>query len=315
GPNADADRALYSTILVPLLVRTAEDCGGFDWDDHAFDRAYLELEDALFGDGHGYAAVAPLVGISVGEQIELGNGIRVRTAATGELSAHWPEASALLPARFGREPDRLAILELVRSLGADGEAPDAPAEVADVVTALRLATAAPVAVGPVVFERLDWRPYGIRPALPIAATRPPGEPTRLDRFRGGVAAELLPRLGTVEEDPDLAEALDRWELSLFQGEPFRSEQLRTALASATGCGDGGWAAALRAAILLTDAPEERLPLLEELRAAESTQALDTVRRLLVELLLHGDRRALLAEVDEILLGLRGRRETVHARAS
>jgi hypothetical protein len=315
GPKPNVDRALYTTILVPLLVRTAEDCGGFDWDDRAFDRAYLELEEALFGEGHGYAAVAPLVGISVGEQVELGNGIRIRTAATGELSAHWPEASALLPARFGREPDRLAVLELVRSLGSDGEPPDAPAEVADVITALRLATAAPVAVGPVVFERLDWRPFGIRPALPIAATRPPGEPTRLDRFRGGVAAELLPRLGCVEDDHELAEALDRWELSLFQAEPFRSEQLRSALASATGCGDGAWAASLRASVLLADAPDERVALLAELRGSESEQAQDAVRRLLVELLLHGGRPALLAEVDEILLGLRGRRETVQARAS
>ena len=79
------------------------------------------------------------------------------------------------------------MLELERSLanGTD-EAPDAPGELADAVTAIRLATAAPVAAGPVLFERLDWRPYGIRPVLPIAATAPPGEPTRLDP---------VPRLG------------------------------------------------------------------------------------------------------------------------
>ena len=115
----------------------------------------------------------------------LGRGLRVRAAVRGELAAHWPDASRLLPPAFGREPDRVCVLELERELQrGEGEPPDAPAELADAVSALRLATAAPVAAGPVLFERLDWRPYGIRPVLPIAATQPEGEPTRLDRFRG-----------------------------------------------------------------------------------------------------------------------------------
>jgi len=185
GNTPDETRALYRSVLVPLLVRTAEGCGGFDWDDSAFNRAYEELEDSLYREGHAYGAVAPLIGISCGQQIELGDGIRVRVAATGELSAMWPEASGLLPRHFGREPDRMCVLELERSVAE--EAPDAPGELADAVTALRLATAAPVAAGPVLFERLDWRPYGVRPVLQIAATAPPGEPTRLDPFRASVA--------------------------------------------------------------------------------------------------------------------------------
>src|SRR3954470_7723166 len=75
---------LYRSVLVPLLVRTAEGCGGFDWDDAAFARAYEELEGSLYGEGHSYGAVAPLIGLSVGTQIDLGDGIRVRVAATGE---------------------------------------------------------------------------------------------------------------------------------------------------------------------------------------------------------------------------------------
>src|SRR5437667_15163 len=145
--------------------------------------------------------------------------------APGELAAMWPEATGLLPRDFGRETDRLCVLELERSLdkGAD-EAPDAPGELADAVTALRLATAAPVAAGPVLFERLDWRPYGIRPVLPIAATAPPGEPTRLDPFRASVASDVRVRLGAADDDAYLGDALDRWELALFQSEPFRAEQ-------------------------------------------------------------------------------------------
>jgi hypothetical protein len=303
GETRDEARALYRSVLVPLLVRTAEGCGGFDWDDGAFDRAYAELEESLYGEGHAYGAVAPLVGVSVGTQVDLGDGIRVRVAATGELAAMWPEAAGLLPRGFGREPDRLCVLELERPLaqGAD-EAPDAPAELADAVTAIRLATSAPVGAGPVLFERLDWRPYGVRPVLPIAATAPPGEPTRLDPFRATVVADLRPRLGAADGDARLGDALDRWELALFQSEPFRGEQLRCALDSALGEGDGAWAAAMRGAALLGATPQERADALDRLRAPDA----DLLRRLLVEVLLHGDRRRLVRELDETLLALRAR---------
>jgi hypothetical protein len=307
GVTPDEPRALYRSVLVPLLVRTSEGCGGFDWDDSAFDRAFAELEHSLFGDGHAYGAVAPLIGISCGALIELGNGIRVRAAATGELAAMWPEASGLLPREFGREPDRLCVLELERALdrGAD-EVPDAPGELADTVTALRLATDAPVAAGPVLFERLDWRPYGIRPVLPIAATAPPGEPTRLDPFRASVAEKLRPQLAIADDDAPLGDALDRWELSLFQDDPFRAEQLKHALDAALGDGQGMWAASMRAGALLGETAEERANLVERFQTPTS----DLVRRLLVAILLHGNRARLLHELDGALLGLRAGRERV-----
>jgi hypothetical protein len=313
GVTPDESRALYRSVLVPLLVRTAEGCGGFDWDDQAFDKAHAELEESLFGDGHSYGAVAPLVGISCGAGIDLGDGIRVRAAAAGELASMWPEATGLLPRDFGREVDRLCVLELERPLerGAD-EVPDAPGELADAVTALRLATEAPLAAGPVLFERLDWRPYGIRPVLPIAATAPPGEPTRLDPFRASVAAKLRPLLALADEDPHLGDALDRWELSLFQDDPFRSEQLRHALDAALGDGDGLWAARMRAAALLGETAEERTDLVVRFREPTS----DLLRRLLVAVLLRGNRRALLRELDGALLGLRaGRARVAELRAS
>src|SRR5204862_4052558 len=129
-----------------------------------------------------------------------------------------------------REIDRLCVLELERDLGrGEAEPPDAAGELADAVTALRLATAGPIAAGPVLFERLDWRPYGIRSVLPIAATQPDGEATRLDEFRGRLAADLRSRLLAADEDQELGEALDRWELSLVQPHLFRAEQLRAPL--------------------------------------------------------------------------------------
>ncbi|MFL5919298.1 MAG: hypothetical protein ACJ74L_11965 [Gaiellaceae bacterium] len=303
GPRASEDEALFGSVLLPLLVQTAELCGGFDWDDDAFARAYAELERALFGNGHQYGAVAPVIGITTGgTTIELGGGVRLRMAATGELAKLWPESNGLLPDDFGREPDRLCVLELERALEAGAlEPPDAAGEFADVVTAIRLATAAPIAAGPVLFERLDWRPYGVRPVLPIAATQPAGEPTRLDSFRATLAWDLLAELGSADDDPELGEAIDRWELSLFQDGPFQAEQLREALAALLAGNDGLWAAAVRGAILLGETPQARAELQDRLSGDPDP---DVVRRAIVETLLHGDRPALVRTLDESILGLR-----------
>jgi len=314
GPKPSEDEALFRTVLLGLLISTAEACGGFDWDDAAFEHVYAELERSLFGERRTYRAVAPLVGLSAGKQLELVPGLRVRAFAEGELSRHWPEARGLLPREFGREPDRYWVLELRAGIAAGEDAPDAAAEIADAVSAIRLATAAPLAAGPVIFETLDGRPFGIRPVLPIAATQPPGEPDRLDAFRGALAGELLLRLGRADVDAALAEALDRWELSLFQNEPFRSEQLRAALAALLG---ETWP--LRASLLAGQASSNREALhadLASLAAGESVTgaAADAARRCLVEALRHGLRDELVRELDRELLGL-GARPGALLRAS
>jgi hypothetical protein len=230
---------------------------------------------------------------------------------TGELSGPWPESSGLLPERFAREPDRAAVLELTHALAPGATArPDAAAELADAVTALRLAVGGPLATGPVFFERIDRHPVGVKPVLPIAAAQPPGEPTRLDAFRGELARRLRERVAAADEDPALGEALDRWELSLFQTEPFRSEQLRTALDSVLGNGNGLWAASLRAAVLLGESGRERAEQhvrLQPLVDGQDTEdAADAVRDALLEALLYGDRAELVAALDESLLGVRPR---------
>ena len=303
GPKPSEDDALFRTILLGLVISTAEACGGFDWDDVAFDRVYAELEGSLFGEQRAYRAVAPVIGLTVNTQLELAPGLRIRAFADGELAKHWPEARGLLPPNFGRDADRYCVLELRAGLDAGEDPPDAAAELADSVTALRLATAAPLAAGPVLFETLDGRPFGIRPVLPIAATQPPGEPSRLDTFRGALAGELLVRLPIVDEDEALAEALDRWELSLFQNDPFRGEQLRAAFGALLG---DTWP--LRGALLLEDDPAARERLhadLEALAARDdpTSPAVDAARRALVQTLRHGDRVDLVRELDRALLGV------------
>ncbi len=312
GSRSDEEQALARSVLFPLVASMADACGGFDWQDEIFERVYAELEHTLYGESRLYTALAPLIGLSLGQVAELGDGIRVRRAEIGELANHWPEARNLLPRDFGREPDQLCVLELERKLPAlDGEVPDGAAELADAVTALRLATAGAIAAGPVLFETLDLRPYGIRPVLPIAATQPLGEPVRLDQLRAALAQRLRGQLVLADTDGPLGDALDRWELSLFQGDPFRTEQLREALSALLGAGDGAWAAAMRATVLLADQAADRAELAMALRALArgegcSPAAVDGIRRALVETLLNGDRAALVPALDETLVGLRAR---------
>ena len=197
----------------------------------------------------------------------------------------------------------MCVVELRRELEAGEEPPDAPSEIADAVSALRLTTSASLAAGPVLFETLDARPFGIRPVLPIAATQPPGEPSRLDGFRAPIAVDVLAALGDADGDPELAEALDRWELSLFQNDPFRAEQLRASLQALLG---ETWP--LRCAVLLEQDGSSRELLHADLTAlAAGDEAgpvvLDAVRRALVAALRSGDRGELARRLDRELLGL------------
>ena len=312
GLSETNDDALFRSILVPMLTWTAERCGGFDWNDEAFDAAYADLEQTLFGSARTYVALAPVVGLSAANDTDLGGGITLRPIVAGEISQLWPEAQGLLPPEFGRDIDRLLVLELRRELEPDEiDPPDAAAELADAVTALRLATAGAIAAGPVVFERLDFRPLRVAPLLPIAATQPRGDAARLDAIRARLAADLRERLTLADEDRELGESLDRWELSLFAEEPFRSAQVREALACLLGGEGGDWAASLRAAVLLAEKGAERGEVLEGLRAERLDRvARDSVRRALVEALVHGSRVDLVAAVDETLIGLRPRPSSV-----
>ncbi len=228
----------------------------------------------------------------------------MRAVADGELARHWPEARSLVPPGFGNEADRFCVLELRAALAAGEEPPDAPGEIADAVSAIRLATTAPLAAGPVLFETLDGRPFGIRPVLPIAATQPPG---RADAARlasvAALAGELRYDSALADADTPLAEALDRWELSLFQHEPFRSEQLRAALTAVLG---ETWAAARdRAARARAGRAGRAAPRAVGARRRRGgvAAAADAVRRTLVETLRAAGRRELLSELDSALLGV------------
>ena len=114
---------------------------------------------------------------------------------------------------------------------------------------------------------------------------------------------MLAALGDADGDPELAEALDRWELSLFQNEPFRGEQLRAALSALLG---ETWP--LRCSVLLAEDGGAREDLYGQLLAlAGGEQAgpttLDTARKAIVAVLRSRDRTELVHDLDRQLLGL------------
>ena len=225
-------------------------CGGFDWDDSAFERAYAELEAALFGEGHQYGALAPLIGITTGgATIELGADMRIRLAATGELAkllargerACCPPTSAVRPTASPSSSSS------AHSNRARPSRPTRPASSPTRSRAIRLATAGAHRGRPCALRAPGLAPLRSSSRAADRRNAAAGEPTRLDSFRAPLAADLLPRLALADEDPELGEALDRWELSLFQDGPFQTEQLRESLAALLGGNDGLWAAVVRGA--------------------------------------------------------------------
>ena len=299
------DDALRRGILLPLLVDVGEECQRFDWSDAAFESAYRELESRLFGKAHRYRAITPLVGLTARDAFDLGCGTRVRQVNPGELDA--AAQAGALPLDFGREYDRQLVLE-IEIYTHDSTPPDAPAIVARAISALRLTIPGALAAGPGVVEYLDDHLYGLRQVSDMASRLPTGEPTRLDQFRGRIAGEVFRRLSGPADDPELLEALDRWELALFHQGPLRAEGLREALLQLLGGDDGAWAAAMRASALVGETPDERAQLLEGLVSlvegnGPGAQGEEVLRQALVAAVRAESRSELMATLDNTLLGV------------
>ena len=109
--------------------------GGAAWDDAAFERAYADPFDV--GSRRLYAAVAPVVGLSLGAPVDLGDGIRIRAAAAADGSA--ARRGALLASmQFGRRPTASPHPRAgARARHGGLELPDAPGELEDAVTRAR----------------------------------------------------------------------------------------------------------------------------------------------------------------------------------
>jgi len=104
----------------------------------------------------------------------------------------WPERRGLLPRDFARSPYRLCVLDLSPALARRRRGAGSPGDLADAVTALRLATSPPFPPPSPSLRSARLSPLGIRPFLPIASTLASVGSTRLDPFRASVAVQLLP---------------------------------------------------------------------------------------------------------------------------
>ena len=310
GPKPSEEQALFRTVLVSLLISTAEACGGFDWDDRAFEPAYAEFEHSLFGASRAYAAVAPLVGISVVTQVELGGGIRMRAAATGELAHHWPEAQGLLPPGSAVRSTAAACSS---SRVTWSPAPSRP-------------TRRPSS--PTRSPRSGWPPLPRSPPAPCcssgwtgAVRDPAGASDRGDAAAGrGHAPRLVPRRAQPRA-PHAPLARRRRRAARRGARPLgalalpeRAVPVGAAARRARGLLGDTWE--LRAAVLLGDASDERRAIHASLRSLASGEqaserAEDAVRRSLVEVLRHGDRPALVRSLDDVLLGLRSAPRLAH----
>jgi hypothetical protein len=179
--STHTSEAVRRSVLVPLLVGVAERCDGFDFDVDAFDAVYGAVERGVTAAETRVSAFTPLAGVLLSNPpADLGAGVTLRRASLGEIGARWPEASGLVPEGFGREPDQLLYLDLELSVRKGERHQDAAGLVAHAVTALRLATGARIAAGPLLFEAVDGAHRSVRALPPLAAATPSGDVVRLD---------------------------------------------------------------------------------------------------------------------------------------
>ena len=310
GPKPTEEQALFRTVLLSLLISTAEACGGFDWDDRAFERAYAELERSLFGGSarlRGGRAARRALGRDAGRARRRDPRCAPRRPASSRITG--PRRRGCSRPTSAARSTATACSSSSARLEPGEEPPDAPGR----ARRRRLRD-------PARDRGAGRRRAGALRAARLAAVRDPaGAADRRDAAaRRADAARLVPRRACARRcsrgsrsptrDAALAEALDRWELSLFQNEPFRSEQLRGALAGLLG---ETWE--LRAAVLLGDASEERRAIHAALRSlADGRAGVASAPRLrcarsLVETLRHGDRARSSRSLDDELLGLRAAR--------
>ena len=192
GVKPTEEEALLRTVLLPLLVKTAEACGGFDWDDNAFDHAYADFERSLFGERRAYAAR------HAGDR-DLGSSParsrpRHSTAPGGDRRAASPLARGARAAPSGLRPRARPSLRARAGAGASPRAVEPPGRAGGDRRRRHRAQACDGGPGRGRPRPASSGSTGGRsasgPSLPIAATQPAGEPTRLDAFRARLASDL-----------------------------------------------------------------------------------------------------------------------------
>jgi hypothetical protein len=205
--------------LQAFLGRVFGESTDFTLEDARFDRAYAQLEEAIFAGRTDATVVVPVLGLDIASpEVVLGEGLSLRRA--DDVRGAPPDAA--------READVLAVFRAVTG----DEAPDpfvqAGRRFRRLLTALRLYDDGGIALGPVAWTRADdgpWRAGVLGSGAGAVAYE--GlillEPEEEDELRAfcSLIARRTPRAG------ELAWALGRFELACER--PTRAEALTDVL--------------------------------------------------------------------------------------
>jgi hypothetical protein len=153
-PVEERDRA--ESVLREFLARLWDEATVFELDEQRFERAYAELESALYENTVLTTVLAPMLGVQIGdERWELGSGLAL---ARGDLCDAPPDA-VWEPGLDQQAPNTLVVLSVEA-------APDEPPPLTSarlafrkLLTALRLFKRGAVSLGPTAWWRLDDGPW------------------------------------------------------------------------------------------------------------------------------------------------------------
>ena len=159
APRDARERA--DAVLRVLLARVFEDSTDFELSPERFERAYGELEAALYDERTETVVVAPLLGLVVGSpEVALGDGLSL---VQGEAFAEEAPADAVW-APGAQRAHLLAVLRWEAAAGDPSPVAHARVRLRRLLTALRLYEEGDFAFGPLAWTRTGggtWQPFAL----------------------------------------------------------------------------------------------------------------------------------------------------------
>lgn len=220
-PEQPRERA--DTVLRCFLARVFAERSEFGFDEFRFDRAYEELERALYQGRCVTEVVVPLLGIDLDldtDELVIGEGLSlVRPSAL----PHPPDE--LRP--MAVQPSLLLVLRVAHDRLEQPSVAFARGRFRRLLTALRLYERGSYAIAPLGYSRIDdgvWKPvplgYGGRPRrltlVPVAAE------DELRAFCNLISRRLPGRAGGAAPGGEVAWALGRFEMGAERVAPFEA---------------------------------------------------------------------------------------------
>jgi hypothetical protein len=230
APTSERDRS--DAVLREFLARLYEDMTTFEFDEGRFERAYAELESAVYDDTVVTTVLAPVLGVQLAdERWELGSGLAL--ARGDECEA--PSDAIWAPGRKDGQPNTLV------SLTVEAAPKDPPPLTAarlafrKLLTTLRLFKRGSATLGPSAWWRLDDGPWQ---ALPLGFS---GHMRAGDYWLEGPERDELLELFELVRMRPLQGGPSSWALTRFEmgcGQAFALEGLSDYLLALSALLDG-----------------------------------------------------------------------------